>query len=147
MCSWGFPGGSAIRDLPQHRSRGFDPWSQDNPGRGMAHSMPLAWRIPWTETLAAYSPRNSQRRDTTKVTGVHAHTYVLYDTRVYTTHVCVYTYMSVCLCFISCICFIYTHSSFNHRKTVHRNSFQSFLRCSSGYNSRFGSNEVFQFFL
>ena len=36
---------------------------------GMAtHSSILAWEIPWTETLAGYSPRGSKELETTEST-------------------------------------------------------------------------------
>ena len=51
---WGFPGGSAVKNLPamqetqemQVQSLGWE----DSLEEGMAtHSSILAWRIPWTE--------------------------------------------------------------------------------------------------
>ena len=101
MCSWGFPGGLAVKNLPQHRSRGFDPWVRTILAEGMAtHSSTLAWRIPWTESLAAYSPWGRKEWDTAKVTE----------------HACTHTYVFICTClciYVSFYVFIlYTHSFF-----------------------------------
>ena len=48
----GFPGGSAVKNLPAKCRRcGFDPWVGKIPlEEEMAtHSSILAWEIPWTE--------------------------------------------------------------------------------------------------
>ena len=41
---------------------------QDDPlEKGMAaYSSVLAWRVPWTDSLAGYSPRGCKELDTTK---------------------------------------------------------------------------------
>ena len=47
----GFPGGSAVTNLPaMQETRGLIPGLEDPLEEGMAtHSGTLAWRIPWTE--------------------------------------------------------------------------------------------------
>ena len=43
------------------------PGWEDPLEKGMAtHSSILAWRIPWTESLAGYGPRGRKESDTTK---------------------------------------------------------------------------------
>ena len=41
------------------------------------HSSILAWKIPWTEGLADYSPWGRTESDTTKQLNVHTHTRLL----------------------------------------------------------------------
>ena len=46
----GFPGASAVKNLPVNAGDRFDPWVKDPLEKGMAtHSSILAWKIPWTE--------------------------------------------------------------------------------------------------
>ena len=47
----GFPGGSAVRNLPPMQETQVQSLGQEDPlEKGMAiHSSILAWRIPWTE--------------------------------------------------------------------------------------------------
>ena len=62
--SAGFPGGS---DGKESSCDAGDPGLI--PGLGMAtHSSILAWRIPWTEDLAGYSPWGRKESDTTEAT-------------------------------------------------------------------------------
>ena len=43
----GFPGGSAVKNLPANAGDRFDPWVEDPLEKGMAtHSSTLAWKIP-----------------------------------------------------------------------------------------------------
>ena len=51
---------------------------------GMAtHSSTLAWRIPWTESLAGYSPWGGKESDMTEMTGqTHMHRVLLQKTYV-----------------------------------------------------------------
>jgi len=37
------------------------------------HSSIIAWRIPWTRSLAGYSPWGHKESDTTEVTNTHTH--------------------------------------------------------------------------
>ena len=39
--AWGFPGGSAVKNLPACRRRGFDPWVRKVPWRGKWQPTPL----------------------------------------------------------------------------------------------------------
>ena len=63
----GFPGGSVVKNPPA--KQGTWVWSlgrEDALKKEMAtHSSILAWEIPWTEEIAAYSPRGSNESDTT----------------------------------------------------------------------------------
>ena len=46
---------------------------EDPPEEEMAtHSSILAWKIPWTEDLASYSPSGHKELDMTEVTSMHA---------------------------------------------------------------------------
>ena len=51
--SAGFPGGSAVKNLPVMQEMQVQSLGQEDPlGEGLAtHSSILAWRIPWTEEL------------------------------------------------------------------------------------------------
>ena len=49
---WDFPGGTVVKNLPQCRRLGLDPWVGNIRWRkkDMAtHSSVLGWEIPWTE--------------------------------------------------------------------------------------------------
>ena len=48
---WGFPGGSAVKNLPAMQETQVSSLRREDPlEEGMAtHSSVLAWRIPWTE--------------------------------------------------------------------------------------------------
>ena len=63
----GFPGGSDGKDSA---CKAEDPGSlggEDPLEEGMAtHSSILAWRIPWTEDLAGYSPWGHKESDMTE---------------------------------------------------------------------------------
>ena len=52
-CVWGFPSGSAVKNLPANAGDwGSIPGSEDPLGKGMVtHSSFLAWEITWTEEL------------------------------------------------------------------------------------------------
>ena len=55
------------------RDMGSIPGLEDLLEEDMAtHSTLLLWRIPWTESLAGYSPQGCKELDTTEVTQ-HAH--------------------------------------------------------------------------
>ena len=47
----GFPGSSAVKDLPAMQETGFDPWVRKMEEGMTTHYSILAWRIPWTEML------------------------------------------------------------------------------------------------
>ena len=48
----------------------------EDPLKGMAtHSSILAWRIPWTEDLAGYSPWSFKELDMTEHAHIHTHTH------------------------------------------------------------------------
>ena len=48
----GFPGGSAVKNLPAVQDTRVQSLGQEDPlEEGMATSSILAWRIPWTEEL------------------------------------------------------------------------------------------------
>ena len=66
--SGGFPSGSAEENLPAIQEMQVQSLHQEDPLKeGMAtHSTILAWRIPWTEELVAYSPRVAKESDTTE---------------------------------------------------------------------------------
>ena len=50
MPTWGFPGGSVVKNLPAMQTRVQSLGQEDPLGKRMAtHSSILAWRIPWTE--------------------------------------------------------------------------------------------------
>ena len=57
-----------IKNLPAMQKIQVCPLGQENPlEKGMAtHSSILAWRIPWTEDLAGYSPWDCKESDTTE---------------------------------------------------------------------------------
>jgi len=47
----------------------------EDPLKGMdTHSSILAWRIPWTEDLAGYSPWSCKELDMTEHAHIHTHT-------------------------------------------------------------------------
>ena len=54
----GLPSDSAVKNPPAMQETQVQPLGQEDPlEEGMAtHSSILAWRIPWTEELADYSP-------------------------------------------------------------------------------------------
>jgi len=69
----GFSRGSAVKNPPamqDKQERQVRSLGQEDPlEKGMAtHSSILAWRIPWTEDLAGYSPWGHKESDTTEVT-------------------------------------------------------------------------------
>ena len=51
LTSWGFPGGSVVKNLPATQETQVQSLGQEDPlEKGMAtHSSILAWRLPWTE--------------------------------------------------------------------------------------------------
>ena len=57
-----------VKNLPAMQKIQVCPLGQENPlEKGMAtHSSILAWRIPWTEDLAGYSPWDCKESDTTE---------------------------------------------------------------------------------
>ena len=63
MLSWGFPGGSVVKNPPASAGDvGSIPRSEDPLEDGMAtHSSILAWRIPWTEEPGSLQSIGSQR--------------------------------------------------------------------------------------
>ena len=72
MCL-GFPGGSAVKNLPamQETWVGFLGW-KDPLEEGMAtHSSILAWRIPWTEE--SHGPQSMGTRPTPTAWRVHVY--------------------------------------------------------------------------
>ena len=77
---WGFPGGSAVQNLPavqktQETWVSFLGW-EDPLEEGMAtHSSILAWRIPWTE-LGGLQSMGLQRVGQLKRLSVHEHTMI-----------------------------------------------------------------------
>ena len=65
----GFPGGSDGKESACNtRAPGLISLAQEDPlEKGMAtHSGILAWRIPWTEEPAGYSPWDHKESDTTE---------------------------------------------------------------------------------
>ena len=56
-----------VKHLPAMRETQVQSLGQEDPlQKEMAtHSSILAWEIPWTEEIAAYSPRGSNELDTT----------------------------------------------------------------------------------
>ena len=63
----GFPGSSAVKNLPAMReTRGRSLGQQYPPEKEMAtHSSILFWEIPWTEEPGGYSPQGRKKSDTT----------------------------------------------------------------------------------
>ena len=66
MCCRGFPGGSAVKNLPANRGdtgqMGLIPVLGRSPGEGRAtHSSVLAWKNPWTEQRIKPQSMRSQR--------------------------------------------------------------------------------------
>ena len=64
--SWGFAGGTVVKNLlasaGDTRDAGSIPGSGRSPEEGMAtHSSILPWRIPWTEELGGLQPMGSHR--------------------------------------------------------------------------------------
>ena len=58
----GFPGGSAVRNLPAMQETQVRSLGQEDLEEGMAtHSSILAWRIPWTEAPGGLQSTGSQR--------------------------------------------------------------------------------------
>ena len=73
LLSWVIYSGSVVKNLPamqeprETRVRSLD--RADPSEKGIAtHSSILAWRTPWTRSLAGYSPWGHKESDTTKVT-------------------------------------------------------------------------------
>ena len=66
----GFPGGSVIKNPPAMQEKQVQSLGQEDPlKKEMAtHSSVLAWRIPWTASLAGYSPQGPKEQDMTEVT-------------------------------------------------------------------------------
>ena len=66
----GFSRGSAVKNSPAMRETWVQSLGQEDPlEKGMAtHCSILAWRIPWTEDLAGYSPWGYKELDMTEVT-------------------------------------------------------------------------------
>ena len=66
----GFPGGSVIKNPPAMQEKQVQSLGQEDPlKKEMAtHSSVLAWRIPWTASLAGYSPQGHKEQDMTEVT-------------------------------------------------------------------------------
>ena len=69
----GFSRDSAVKNPPamqdKHERQVRSLGQEDPLEKGMAtHSSILAWRIPWTEDLAGYSPWGHKESDTTEVT-------------------------------------------------------------------------------
>ena len=62
----GFPGGSAVKNLPAMQETWIQSLDQEDPlEKGMAtHTSILTWRIPWTEELWAIVRRVAES-DTT----------------------------------------------------------------------------------
>ena len=58
----GFPGGSAVKNLPAMQETWVRPVGQEDPlEKGMAtHSSILTWRIPWTEEPGGLQSMGSQ---------------------------------------------------------------------------------------
>ena len=63
----GFPGGSAVKNLPVVRRCRFFPWVRKTPleKETATHSSILARRIPWTEEPAGYRLWGHKELDTT----------------------------------------------------------------------------------
>ena len=64
----GFPGAQKVKNLPAVQETWVQSLGQEDLlEKGMAtHSNILAWRIPWTEELAGYSPWGNKELNTTK---------------------------------------------------------------------------------
>ena len=65
------PSGSVVKYLPTNAGdagdTGWIPMLGRSPEEGMAtHSIFLAWRIPWTESLVGYSPWGCKESDLTE---------------------------------------------------------------------------------
>ena len=62
VCFIGFPGGSAVKNLPAKQETWVQSLDQGDPlEEGMAtHSSILAWRIPWTGGLQSMELEKSQ---------------------------------------------------------------------------------------
>ena len=65
------PSGSVVKYLPTNAGdagdTGWIPMLGRSPEEGMAiHSIILAWRIPWTESLVGYSPWGCKESDLTE---------------------------------------------------------------------------------
>ena len=66
MClpyTWGFPGGSVVRNPPGKRGMRVGSLGQEDPleKERATHSSIFAWKIPWTEELGGLQPTGSQR--------------------------------------------------------------------------------------
>ena len=60
--SWGFPGGSVVKNLPA-KAGNTDSlgWEDPMEKKMLTHSSNLAWRIPWTDVLHGLESMGSQR--------------------------------------------------------------------------------------
>ena len=77
VCIWGFPSGSAVKNLPAMQE--MQVWSlgqEETLEEGIAtHSRIIAWRIPWTEEPGGLPSMRSQRvrHDWSDLAHTHAH--------------------------------------------------------------------------
>ena len=60
---WGFPGGSAVKNLPSMQKMQVRPlgWEYPLEKEMTIHSSILAWEIPWTEEPGELQSMGSQR--------------------------------------------------------------------------------------
>ena len=67
--SWGFPGGTLVKNLPTNagdaRDAGWIPGSRRSSGVA-SHSSVLTWKIPWTEQLGRLHPWGHKGSNTTE---------------------------------------------------------------------------------
>ena len=74
--NWGFPGGSLVKNPPAVQEM-QESWVQslgceDSVEEEMeTHSSILAWKIPWTEEPAGYSPWGRKEWDMTEQLNTH----------------------------------------------------------------------------
>ena len=73
VMGWGFPGGSAVKNLPamqEPQEMRIRSLGQEDPLKKVmaTHSIILVWRIPWTEEPGGYSPWGCKELDTTEAT-------------------------------------------------------------------------------
>ena len=64
----GFPDGSVVKNPPAMQETQFPSLGQEDPLKEemATHSSILAWKIPWTKSLAGYSPEGRKESDTTE---------------------------------------------------------------------------------
>ena len=64
----GFPGGSAVKNLPAMQEMWVQSLEREDPleEETATHSSILAWEIPWTEEPGGYSPWDRKESDTTE---------------------------------------------------------------------------------